>query len=258
MRTVFEIYVARALGRTETDVFRPTEGDAVDNAIEQTTLIQTFVKAKVVPNPADIEQRVRTLSAQQPLASPPELSKGVISSTTKRMSGLGVVAALPGVVPGLGTGAQIAVTSTTAGGELWVILRNLTAMHLTVAGLYGHDVRHPERHDELVIVWGLETGLIIPAAEAGKRVGTKVAIKQFNQHVSGALLRRINQKLGTTVVTKWGTKRGGIALGKLIPLGVGTAVGGGMNYLAARSFGTALMRYYDDLLPSDADVIVVE
>lgn len=230
----------------------------MDEPLGQSTLIQTLVKAKVMPDPGEIERRVQTLRAERPAAAPRALSKRVVSTTTKRMTGLGVVAALPGVVPGLGTGTQLAVTGTTAGGELWVILRNLTAMHLTVAGLYGHDVRHPDRRDELVIVWGLETGLIIPAAEVGKRIGTKVAIKQFNQHVSGAMLRRINQKLGTTVVTKWGTKWGGIALGRLIPLGVGTAVGGGMNYLAAKSFGTALMRYYDDLLPADADVVVVD
>lgn len=230
----------------------------MDNALEQSTLIQTLVKAKVMPDPDEIGNRVRALQSQRPAATPRVLSRNVVSSTTRRMTGLGVVAALPGVVPGLGTGAQVAVSGTTAGGELWVILRNLTAMHLTVAGLYGHDIRHPDRRDELVIVWGLETGVIIPAAEAGKRIGTKVAIKQFNQHVSGALLRRINQKLGTTVVTKWGTKRGGVALGKLIPLGVGTTVGGGMNYLATRSFGAALMRYYDDLLPSDGEVVVVE
>lgn len=230
----------------------------MDEPLGQSTLIQTLVKAKVMPDPGEIERRVQTLRAERPAAAPRALSKLVVSTTTKRMTGLGVVAALPGVVPGLGTGTQLAVTRTTAGGELWVILRNLTAMHLTVAGLYGHDVGHSDRRDELVIVWGLETGLIIPAAEVGKRIGTKVAIKQFNQHVSGAMLRGINQKLATTVVTKWGTKRGGIALGRLIPLGVGTAVGGGMNYLAAKSFGTALMRYYDDLLPADADVVVVD
>lgn len=233
-------------------------GEIVGDSPERSTLIQALVKAKVMPDPEEIESQVRALRTRWPNATPRSLATNVVSGTTKRMTGLGVVAALPGVLPGLGTSAQVAVSGTTAGGELWVILRNLTAMHLTVAGLYGHDVTHPDRRDELIIVWGLETGAIIPAAEAGKRIGTKVAIKQFNQHVSGALLRRINQKLGTTVVTKWGTKRGGVALGKLIPLGVGTAVGGGMNYLATKSFGIALMRYYDDLLPSDGEVIVVD
>ncbi len=110
----------------------------------------------------------------------------------------------------------------------------------------------------MIIVWGVETGAIVPAKEAIKRVGTKVAITQFDKRVGGAVFTRINQKLGTTVFTKWGTKRGGIALGRLIPIGVGTAVGGGVNYLTARSFGAACLKYYCDMLPNDEDVIILE
>ena len=110
----------------------------------------------------------------------------------------------------------------------------------------------------MIIVWGIETGAIVPAKEAIKRVGTKVAIKQFDKRVSGEALKRINQKLGATVLTKEGTKRGGIALGRLIPIGVGTVVGGGMNYFAARSFGAACLKYYCEMLPNNEDVIVSE
>jgi hypothetical protein len=143
-------------------------------------------------------------------------------------------------------------------GETWLIMRNLAAMQLMVAGILGYDVSEPERKEELIIVWGVETGAIVPAKEAIKRVGTKVAIKQFDKRVSGAVFTRINQKLGTTVFTKWGTKRGGIALGRLIPIGVGTAVGGGMNYLAARSFGAACLKYYCEMLPNNEDVVILE
>jgi hypothetical protein len=126
-----------------------------------------------------------------------------------------------------------------------------------VAGILDYDVSEPERKEELIIVWGVETGAIIPAKEAIKRVGTKVAIKQFNARVNGEVFKRINQKLGTTAFTKWGTKRGGIAVGRLIPIGVGTAVGGGMNYLTARSFGAACLRYYCEILPNDEDVVIL-
>jgi len=186
------------------------------------------------------------------------LALNIVNSATWKLTGVGVVASLPSAIPGLGTAVQIGVTTTSITGETWLILRNLTAMQWMVAGIMGHDVFDPERHDELIIVWGIETGVIVPAKEAIKRVGTKVAIKQFNKRVSGSLLKRINQKLGTTVITKWGTKRGGIALGRLIPLGVGAAVGGGMNYLTARSFGAACLKYYCDILPNNEEVIILE
>jgi hypothetical protein len=75
-------------------------------------------------------------------------------------------------------------------------------------------------------------------------VAAKVATAQFNRRVSGEALRRINQRVGTTIVTKYGTKRGGIALGRLIPFGVGAVVGGSFNWVTMRSFANAAKRYY--------------
>jgi hypothetical protein len=219
-------------------------------------LIQVFSATNVLPDAADIECEVARIRASSN-GDAKELSKNVVRYTTQRMTGIGTVAALPGVVPAFGTLTQIAVSGSTLTSETWLLLRNLSAMQLTVAGLHGHDVNHPDRLDELLIVWALQTGVILPATEVGKRLGTKVAIKQFNQHVGSQVFRRINQKVGTTVVTKWGVKRGGVAVGRLIPFGVGAAVGGGVNYLTARSFGAALIRYYTDLLPGDKDVVIV-
>jgi len=80
-------------------------------------------------------------------------------------------------------------------------------------------------------------------------VGTKIAAAQFNRHVSGAMLKKINLKLGTTVFTKYGTKRGGIALGRMLPFGVGATIGGSVNFVMTRSFGRAILRYYGQILP---------
>jgi hypothetical protein len=231
---------------------------------EKGTLVQVLESVKVFPKREDIERDVQRIRARAGYsngdaangAQAKEMSKRVVTATTRRMTGIGAVAALPAAIPGVGTAVQAAVTGTTLTGEMWLLLRNLTSMQLTVAALHGHEIHHPDRRDELVVIWGLETGAIVPAAEAVESIGTKIAIKQFNQRVSGEVFMRINRKLGTTVLTKWGTKRGGIAVGRLIPFGVGSAVGGGMNYLAARSFGGALIRYYSDLAPDNAPVFV--
>jgi hypothetical protein len=228
------------------------------NSKQQNGLINVFETLGVFPNPNDIDETVKKIKAKHSSTSGPDLARKIVNSATWRLTGIGVVASLPSAIPGLGTAVQIGMTATSMTGETWLILRNLIAMQLMVAGILGHDVSEPERKEELIIVWGIETGAIVPAKEAIKRVGTKVAIKQFDKRVSGEVLKRINQRLGTTVFAKWGTKRGGIALGRLIPIGVGTAVGGGMNYLAARSFGVACLRYYCEMLPNDQDVVILE
>ena len=227
-------------------------------SIQQSGLINIFESLAVFPKPQDIDETINKLKAKHSSTSGPDLARKIVNSATWKLTGIGVVASLPSAIPGLGTAIQFGITATSITGETWLILRNLTAMQLMVAGILDYDVSEPERKDELLIVWGIETGAIVPAKEAIKRVGTKVAIKQFDKRVSGAALTRINQKLGTTVLTKWGTERGGIALGRLIPIGVGTAVGGGINYLTARSFGAACLKYYCEMLPNDEDVVILD
>jgi hypothetical protein len=225
---------------------------------DETLLMTVLEKMRVFPSVDQVEAAVEKAQGRRPGASPAELSRAVVRRTTTRMTGIGVVTALPGAIPGVGTAVEAAVIGATFTGETWALLRNLAVMQLTIAGLHGYDLRSLERRDELLIVLGLEAGAIVPIAEAAERVGTKVAIAQFNSHVSGALFKQINKKLGTTVLTKWGTKRGGVAVGQLIPFGVGSAVGGGVNFVTARAFGAAALRLYTELLPGDADVLIVE
>jgi hypothetical protein len=47
-------------------------------------------------------------------------------------------------------------------------------------------------------------------------------------------IRSINKVLGVHFITKYGTKRGIIAIGKVAPFGVGFAIGAGGNLVMAR------------------------
>ena len=63
------------------------------------------------------------------------------------------------------------------------------------------------------------------------------------------MLQKINTKLGTTVLTKYGTKRGGVALGRMLPFGVGATIGGSVNFITTWSFGHWILRYYGQIQP---------
>lgn len=213
-------------------------------------------RAQVLPDPRDIQPRVDALLAANPNMTSTLLSGRVIDSTVLRCAGIGVVAGLPSTIPGVGTLAQVGVDVSVMGAEALILLRNMAAMQYMVAGLHGHDLEAPERHDEILIVVGLQSGAVMPAREAGKRVGTKIAAKQFNKHVSGAALKKINQKLGTTVFTKYGTKRGGVALGRLLPFGIGATIGGTVNYVTTSAFGRWVLRYYSEIEPGNEGLFV--
>ena len=212
-------------------------------------LVEILGSLHLLPDPDAVELRVKQIRAGSSTMAVGALARKEVNATVLRCSGIGVVAGLPGAIPGLGTFAQACATLGTMGGEAGILLRNVAQLQYTVAGLYGHDLHAPERIDELLIVAGLQSGAILPAREAGKRVGTKIAATQFNRHVSGAALNKINTKLGTTVVTKYGTKRGGVALGRMVPFGVGATVGGGVNLVMTKSFGRWILHYYAEIQP---------
>ena len=58
-----------------------------------------------------------------------------------------------------------------------------------------------------------------------------------------------------TIFSKYGKKRGGIVMGKLVPFGVGIAVGGGFNLATMKAFKMALINYRkcDDFILVAAD-----
>jgi hypothetical protein len=218
--------------------------------------VEILARLQLLPDPSDTHRRVEELKAAHPAESVATLANREVRATVLRCSGIGVVAGLPGTIPGLGTFAQAGATVGIAAGEAAILLRNVAGLQYCVAGLYGHDLYAPERIDELLIVAGLQSGAILPAREAVNRVGTKIAVTQFNRHVSGALLRKINVKLGTTVLTKYGTKRGGVALGRMLPFGVGATIGGSVNFITTRGFGRWILRYYEQIQPGDEMLLV--
>ncbi|WP_284747723.1 hypothetical protein [Amycolatopsis sp. RTGN1] len=71
---------------------------------------------------------------------------------------------------------------------------------------------------------------------------------------AGTLLK-VNKVLGKNFVTKYGTKQGIIALGRVVPFGIGAAIGGGANAALAvraarRAFGPAPEAWPDASLDS--------
>ncbi|MFH1465063.1 MAG: hypothetical protein ABIO70_11820 [Pseudomonadota bacterium] len=165
----------------------------------------------------------------------------------------GAVTALPSAIPGLGTMAQIGVEVGTISADLAYMMRCMAGMVMGVGQIYERDQDTPFNH-EFVRVLGLWCGVLNLSKEATKRVSTKVAVAQFKR-VPAEIFKRINRKVGTTIVTKYGTKRGGIAIGRLVPFGVGAIVGGGFNLATMKAFKAAAIRYYatEDAILEETD-----
>ena len=171
-------------------------------------------------------------------AHPSKNARGIANEYGDRIcwkyTSVGIASALPGAIPGVGTCAQIAIEGGSIAADLALMLRWMGSMVYGIGYIYGRDMSTNFNQD-FVKVLGLWRGVIKTAEKATKRVATKVAIAQFNR-IPGKIFKRINNKVGRTIVTKYGTKRGGIALGKLVPFGVGCIVGGTYNRVTMKTF----------------------
>jgi hypothetical protein len=195
--------------------------------------------------PEVLAQEVTQFRLRRPGASEAKLAEQWADRIVRLYASEGAATALPSIIPGPGTLAQIAIEGGAISVDLAFMVRCMARMTAGIASLYGHDVKDAYTRD-FIYVMGLWTGVLLPAREATKKVAGKVAVAQFNRRVPGAVFQRINRRVGTTILTKYGTKRGGIAVGRLVPFGVGAAVGGGFNYVTMRSFRRAALRYYSE------------
>lgn len=202
----------------------------------------TIINA-VTPSYNSIRSHVSELREAFPEKSNEELAELFCNRIRGKYTSVGVATALPSVIPGVGTVAQVAVEVSTVSAELALMLRWMAVTCFGTALIYGRDIEN-EFNQEFVKILGLWCGVIKTGQATATKMASKVAIKQFDRHISDRALKAINRKVGTTILTKYGTKRGGLAIGKLIPFGVGAAIAGTFNYITMNQFKKQAISYF--------------
>ena len=172
-----------------------------------------------------------------------ELAKKWCKQTINKYRRLGEVSALPGSIPGLGTAAQIAIEGGMITGDTALLIRWAYHMCAGVALIYNRDM-DTKTFADFIIILAKWCGVVKTAQPVVKKAATKVAVAKFNKHISGRMLTKINQKLSTTIFTKYGTKRGVIPLGKMVPFGVGVAIAGGFNHFTMKAISKHALEYF--------------
>lgn len=197
---------------------------------------------QVMPAFTTIRHDIYLLKNTNPALSATALAALYLKKTRTKYTSVGVVTALPGIIPGLGTTAQIAVEVGATGADLALMLRWMAALAFGTGLLYNRDTE-AEFEEEFTVILGIWAGVVVPE-NALKAKGEKMSITHFDKHITDRIKNRMNQKIGQKLVSKYGSKRGGAALGRLIPFGVGAAVGGTFNYFTIDRFGKAAIQYF--------------
>lgn len=199
---------------------------------------------KVMPAFADVRADIERLKQANPGVYGHKLAKIYRAQIRRKYTSVGVVSALPGVIPGLGTVTQVVIEAGAISADVLLMLRWMAALCYGTGLIYGQDTEE-DFDDRFTVVLGLWSGVVVPE-KALVNVGERITVKHFDQHITDRIRNRMNQKIGRKLVTKYGSKRGGVALGTLIPFGVGAAVGGTFNYVTMSRFGKAAEQYFRD------------
>lgn len=171
-----------------------------------------------------------------------ERVKAITKRVRRELSVMGAATGAVAAAPGLGTGAAASALAADLG---WVAMR-ATDLIMTIGAAYGHtDSSVEERRAWVlsVLAFGEEAADRFSALLAeidaemlvgGERVSARLAGLAGGDAATLDALRRINTNLAGRVVAKYGSRRSLLAVGKLLPFGVGAVVGGSANYFLTR------------------------
>lgn len=164
----------------------------------------------------------------------------------REMATVGAAVGAAAAVPGAGAVTLVATTTLELG---WFTAR-AGDLILSIAATHGHTSGSVEQRRAWilsVLAFGdtASAGFTRVAGEVGKGLG-----KRATGRVPTESLRAINRALGRTIVTKYGTKRGAIALGRALPFGIGAVIGGSANYAFARAVARQADTFFRLLPPS--------
>ena len=193
-------------------------------------LAQLIERSTRVQGPA-AEAYVARLRRAHPGAGPAEIVAMLEKRYLAALTASGAAVGSTATVPGVGT-----LTALSAGaGETVFFLEATAVFVLANAVVYGIPADHRERRRALVlaVLVGDDSKralgeLIGPARTNGAELAEGMAALPMST------LARLNTRLLKYAVKRYTVKRGALMLGKMLPVGIGAAIGGAGNRMVAK------------------------
>ncbi len=222
------------------------------------TVVRGVDKVLAVQRPL-VLAHIRSIRLRHPNDTPAQLihrlEKRYITAVTTGGAGVGAAA----VVPGIGTGASLAL----AGVETFGFIETTALFAQSVAEVHGIAVDDPERARALVLALMLGGPGIDLVRQLSKTVpGGKLTLnKHWGDLITTSLptssVAPLVDKLKPMFLRQLAARGGASVLGKAAPFGIGAAIGGIGNNLMARgilnnsrlAFGAAPREISPDLEP---------
>src|SRR6201991_3913218 len=199
-------------------------------------LSQLIERGTRVQGPA-IKAYVDRLRQHSPNAMPADVVKKLEKHYLAAVMASGAAVGSAAAIPGIGTLAALSAVA----GETVVFLEATAVFVLAVAEVHGIPAEHRERRRALVLaalVGDDGKGAVADLIGSGRTGGAWLADGAASLPLPA--VSQLNGRLLKFFVKKYALKRGAIAFGKMLPVGVGAVIGGvGNRAMAKKIVGNA-------------------
>lgn len=183
----------------------------------------------------------------------PQKVKALTDQFARELAAVGAATGAAAAAPAVGTAATLMASTAELA---WFTARSGDLI-LTMAALHHRTEPTVEERRAwvlAVLIFGSSAreGFTSAASQLG------LELEQTGSRVPLASLRAINGLLGNSLLRRYGTRRGAIALGTALPLGIGAVIGGSANYAAVKALSRNADRFFSKLPYSAIDVTAKE
>jgi len=202
-----------------------------------------------------VARYVEWVRRSHPGESPAQIIERMEKMFLLPVTGSGSAVGATAAIPGVGTVASIAAV----GAESAFFLEAAALLTLAVASVHGISAADHQQRRALVLSVALgESGMEIVQKATG--VTAKNWASAITSRIPGPTMKGMNSTLVRKFITKYAARRSALILGKLVPAGIGAAIGGAGNRAigkgvvknAREAFGPAPARWPDELRAIEA------
>ncbi|MFI5143765.1 MAG: hypothetical protein ACHQHM_07040, partial [Thermoanaerobaculales bacterium] len=180
------------------------------------------------------------LRAAHPLHTNHQLALELVSSTRRRVAMTGAVSGAASIAPVLGT---VLAVGTITSQSLYALEQEVELV-LGIAMVFGHELSgSDERVLEALVVVGITSGAVKVRENVLVSGGERIAVEAF-RHLPSLILVRGGGRVVTRILGRLASSGAAKVAARIVPLGVGVAVGAGFDWVAVTALGRAAMKYY--------------
>ncbi len=208
---------------------------AKDVAVSNPFVVRGIDRVLTVQRPVVIAH-IRSIRRGRPYATPDEIIRTLERRFLTAVTTGGALVGASAAIPAVGTGASLVLSGVETAG----FLEASALFAQSVTEVHGIVVEDPDRARALVMAMVLGTaGSDLVKQMAGQVAGTaparsafwgEMVTKSLPRTVMGPIVDRVKK----TFVKKYAVAQGTNVIGRLIPFGIGAAIGGGGNHLLGR------------------------